>query len=374
MNFVIDGPFVDDNEIDIDEQPTSIRLRSQNVVKYFLIRFGEIIRQLRISFEHIDSFECEQIIILVNNRCSNSLDKLFLEDCKGNMLAYLTKPFPKVTHLTFSSSKNDQLKRNTNHFNFTSIFTSLHSLNLSVSYMTKSDWDYIGNCKWPSIEDLYIALRKPAEQNAEDSLYLRRFLQTNPQISFLSVNKANLNILEEANNLLPELFQLELKGLSEDYFNYQGDQVRFENVKLATIMTDSENELPGMIAFDQLDHLTLRIPNFTDKWMKFLTNQVNVTLAYLVLSTEMISISDFLTIPEVQKKLQTVTISCQMKLKANDIVSFIAKGEFLNYIDLKILMDDSEEQHLDEVIPISWDRPLQTDPENPGQVKIVLQK
>lgn len=96
-----------------------------------------------------------------------------------------------------------------------------------------------------------------------------------------------LNIMNEANSMLPNLNKLIINGISNQPTTYNGE-IRMHSIRDLSIVALDCDEFPETIFFDGVEALKLVIKPtneglgiFSDKWLNFLTNQIDSTLMTL---------------------------------------------------------------------------------------------
>lgn len=352
-HFVLRGPFVENNnEIGIEEQKKIIYVQHFDMIKYIFETFGDLMHMIRVSFENIDVTHGKEIVKKIAENCSNSLEALTLENCKGNVLDDLTITFPYVFTLKFSSSSTDRLEVNADHLKLNEMFTGLYALHLG--HTTATDWQFIGD-KWPHLEVFNVLLKNEKDQNRADTSHVIHFLNNNPKIKHLAVHHSNLNILKMASEILPQLDYLSIVNLSEDYWNYDGEPIRFDGVRGLMVEIDNENQTPERIVCNHLDSLILKTKHaFTDKWTEFLTHQVNPNLSHFVVDAGELSREQFLILADKLPDLQAIEVVSPSKLMADDIAAFIGNSESLKNFNARIQMDGHEQRRLSDVLPLEW--------------------
>lgn len=368
LHFVLYGPFVENSENAIEEQKRVIYVQNFDLIKYIFENFGDLLHKIRVSFENISVAEGKEIVKKIAENCSKSLEALALENCQGTVLDGLTTILPYVFTLKFSTSPTDRLEVKAEQLKLNEIFPGLYALHLG--YITATDWPFIGD-KWPHLEVLNVQLRKAMEPNREDASHVMNFLHNNQQIKHLTVHHSNLNLLKMTSEILPQLDFLSLINLSDDYWNYDGEPIRFDSVRTLSVETDTEDQTPEKILCHHLDRLRLKIKHtFTEKWADFLTNQVNSNLSHFEVKTDVLSKEQFLLLAHKFPDLQTIEVASKSKLAADDITAFIGSSKSLQNLDVHIQMDGAEQRRLSDVLPLEWNIEQQIQLEN--QVKISL--
>lgn len=355
--FIIIGPFIDDEENAISEDlvHSTAYIRSWKLICEFLESFGQFTHHIEIYFKQIDVGDGKQIIHEINERCYDSLFVLKLEDCKGNMLDDLKNTFPNVVRVNFSSSSSQKLVVNQDADTFDKIFPKISSL--SIGYTRASDWALIGQ-EFPYLSYFYVDLPKLSVEELPNTTCVENVINKSPAIQKLSIKHSTLNFLKTLNRMLPGLKSLELRLLSMEYFNYNASQpkIHFEDVRSLSIQKDCQSDrIPEHIAFPEVEDVELHIqPEFSDKWIHFIGEQLNLNISHLEISTSILSDDNFLMIPEKFYNLNTVMICCGTEFKANQIVAFLEQSSSLKMMIIKIPMETPQQMILRAELQNKW--------------------
>lgn len=352
--FYVAGPFIADESNAIDDaNQQQFYIKNSNLVSIFLRIFGDLIRKFAISFESIDACPGKEVIESVNRYCSKSLFRLELENCKENVLDELKNTFLNMRTVLLSSSQSKSLEIGPDAVKLNKLFPNLESLLLK--YTKKKDWDLIGDT-FPNLTMLVVELPAGKEENRPDETDVGNLLRKNLNIEILSIQHSTLHVLKEANDILLYLKNLEIKFLSTEYLNYDGDPIRFNNVRQLTVHSDrSKDEIPEYIFFDQLLELKLYIkPDFTDKWILFISNQLNKNIIKLTLSTGVLAKEQFIALTYLLPKLNGVSIESSTDYAAKDIINFIENSHNLVTLRMKVPMEISEERILRTKLQNKW--------------------
>lgn len=212
--FIFNGPFVNDEKIAITEVDKGnlkqVEIKNINVIKKFLDYFGSFVETIGVYFENIDSKEGKEIVEKLNEKCSQSLNKLYLKDYREDFLDALKNEFSKLGAFKFSSSSSHDLKFNSENTNVAKLFPAIKYL--SIDYMKAADWKFIGD-KVPSLSGFRITLPNSRKEGDVDELQIINFLKQNPKITNLKITEGELSKEQFAN--IPEaLPKLEIVGLS----------------------------------------------------------------------------------------------------------------------------------------------------------------
>lgn len=355
--FIITGPFTDDEEYAVSEDVVHLTayLRNLKLIGDFLESFGHFTHHIEIFFKQIQVADGKQVITDINDKSHESLYVLKLEDCKGNMLDDLKNTFTNVERLIFSSSSSQKLVVGQDAITFNLIFPKVSSL--SIGYTRASDWTLIGQ-EFPYLNYFYVDLPKVGVEELPNSTCVENVIDKSPAVEKLSIKHSSLSFLKELNRMLPGLKSLELRLLSIDYFNYNASQpkIHFENVVSLAIQKDCQSDrVPEHIAFPEVEDVQLQIqPEFSDKWIHFIGEQLNLNISNLDISTSILSDENFLMIPEKFYNLNTVTISCGTEFKANQIVDFLQLTSSLKRMIIKIPMLTAEQIILKAELRNKW--------------------
>lgn len=370
--FTITGPFVSDEKIAISEDKNhgSAFVRSFKIFKHLFNAFGNMIQYLKIDFEHIDPIDGQTIVQYVNKNCVKSLVMLTLEDCKASVLDDLNSTFPNIIESTFSSSPSQRLTIKEDVPSLNNLFPKLNQL--QIEYTRASDWKLIGDA-FPNLKCVHVNLPKTKVEELPDEQFVVNLMQKSTEINHLSIKHSSLKLLKEANDLLPELENLELHYLAKNYLDFDGDRINFDNVIGLTVFEDqSEFKIPEKIFFHRLEQLTLNLqPEFSDTWIDFIKVQLNQTIFLLNLTVGVLSSEHLLTIPVVLPNLQTAIIRCGTDFTAGEIVTFLEKSKYLKQADMIIQMENLQQEQLKGKLQGKWKYAIQP---ARRRVKITLER
>lgn len=353
--FFVAGPFVDDKSEKIQiVNYYHVHLRSLNGINATLNNFGDLIRDIRINFEDINVNDGKEIVKNVNQKSFGSLININFENCKGTVLDGLKKPFENVTILTFASSQMEklQVKDDQKLCNF---FPNTNSL--SIERIQSSDWKLI-DCSFPKIFSINLNLPKKQQQHTVNGSKISSFFKKNSKMYTLILKNANLKVLNEANKHLSNIQSLEINGLSEDYYlDFQNDTINFKFTSLLTIRNIPINIYPEWINFNSLSYFALNVEhNFTNNWMEFFENQINLTINTVILNFEFIEKEQFLNVLNKFMKSESITIYAHdsFTLMADDIINFVIKNEILYEFEIFARMERSEQIKLRRSVRKQW--------------------
>lgn len=324
------------------------------VTKNILTQFGALIGFLQVDFEHLNAEQAKDIVKSINDAKMKTLRLFNLLNCKGHALDELKGTFPQVNVMKFYTSE-------TEYFEFSNTGQTLYKLFPKLRrffVVTKAtEWTIIDG-KFPNLKyfHVFLATKLERDKNGIDETHVSSFLKKNKQIEELSIGECNLNVLSEANNILPHLKSLEINTLSEDYENYQGDDaIHFKTVRELTVKSDVDNEIPVKIKFDQVYTLTLKLGStFTDKWIDFIGNQVNSKVNTLNLHTKSVTTDQLMAIADKLIELENVVVGSQLKYTADNILNFVMKLQNLQSLQLNIEMEKTEQVKLTNTLTDDW--------------------
>lgn len=315
--------------------------------------FGDLIERLSINFKELDDDLSKQIIKYVNDM-PDSLKLLSFDHFNGNILTELTSTFPKVFGLVLSNTNSDSTSNVTigESRKLNELFPNLGEL--FIDFKRVSDWELIDGT-FPNLKVIIAQIPKSRNTGEIDDSHVISFLKNNRKIEKISIQHASLNILNEASKSLPNLWSLNLESLGKDYLKYKGDVIHFSNVRDLTIdVKFHEIIVPEKIVFDQLIKLKLNVRSkFTDKWMKFIENQVNSELKSLKLFNPHLKKEQLVAISKNLPKMETVDIQCQTVFEAQDVIDFVEMNKHAHEINMEFEMNITEIGLMD-ALKVNW--------------------
>lgn len=365
--FMFSGPFVEDTHkaIEVYNDGNWVIVHNLNAIKNLLEHFGEFIQRIEIDFQDIDAENGKMIVEYVD-KIAKSLNILYLQNCKDDILNGLKSEFTNLGILRFSSH-SDELKLECNKLN--KLFPNL--LRFHIENTEPSHWRWIdGNL--PKLTQLDVELPRTTGDDGVYESQITKFLKVNPQIERLKIEQANLKLIAAANELLPKLDYLKLEQLSTDYLNHQGDPIHFQHLKHLSLRPYHIDEIPGKLIFEKLQNFELIIyPNqYTDKWGEFIANQVNDNLSKFALDVGRLTVEQLFSIPGQLKNLKEIAISSSSEFTAEEIVDFVAKSDSLVNLNFECLMEKWEQNRLNELLPIKYKLDIRT--QRDDSVKIAI--
>lgn len=316
------------------------------MLEEYLTSFGDFIQKMWIIFDLIDIPVGYEIIGLINDKNLISLTTITLEGCSGNILDRLKKTFRNVYRFAFSSHAVKELIVNAEHPKFYEIFPNVeHLIFLRIKSL---DWVLF----WGEFSNLtYLDFEYHIDQRpgAYVELDFSNFLKINKNVQDIRIKYASLKVLKRVRDCLPGIESLIIDLLANDYLNYEGDVIEFNNVKMLAISTFTENEILQKIVFNGIVEISLYVDTrFTEKWYDFLSNHSH--LIAFSLYTHSLHRQQLIDIPNYLPELITVKIDCPTEFTANDVILFIEKCKKANLFELSFSMVGNEQQKLQQTL------------------------
>lgn len=354
-DFILNGPFVDDTmqAIKVYGDRKWVIIQNVNAIKNLFRNFGSLIHVIKVDFLEISIENGKEIVELINEKCSKSLETLHLENCNDNILSGLTNDHPNVFTLRFSISTANEFNGNSDSQKLNKLFPNLKTL--FIDHTTAVDWKFI-NGKLQNLMQLNVEFEQSIVSDGEDESQIVNFLKDNQQIEQLILTRSNLKLVEKVNKHLPKLKYLKVEQLLIDYSSHPSDVIHMKNLKHLSLRSYRVDEIPERFVFDRLEKLDLNIfpYKFTDAWTQFIANQVTKDLNEFTLDAADLSADQFVAIGKKLRHLETVSVSCRLTLTAEDIVEFTEICSSLINLELNIQMDEWERNRLNEILPIEW--------------------
>lgn len=348
--FKIFGPFNTNYESGVYEIKGLVLLQHPIAMKSTLSNFGEFITRIQISFEKFTTDQFKEIIHSIDSQRFNALKELGLENCP-KMFEFETK-FTSVRSLTFSRSQVSwDIGLET--FKFNEFFPNVEQF--SVRNVDAANWKQFDG-EWSKLMEFSVQLSKSSGKNDQDTIYTVDFIRNIPTIKVLRIENCSLKLLKEVKHLLPHLQHLEIKGLSDNYLNHEGESLQFNDLNYFMIESLNDDQIPNNIALDALHKLVLIMQQKfnSEKWMAFIVKQAKSNLKELSLNAQDLSKEHILTILKQMPSLNNVDFICDSTFAADDIKSFIEKGEHLNKLKVQMRMIGEEQAILKGNLPDDW--------------------
>lgn len=327
-------------------------------------------QNLVIEFENIDEMKGKEIVNLMTAKSAESLKTLTLDAYKGNVLGELKNPFPQVISLIFSTNTTEKFNNKNRKLN--ELFPNLE--HFGVDNKHASDLDFIDG-HFPKLINFNVILPwLKNEPNEIDEVNIINFLKNNKQIDTLKIGRTNLKLLKAANEILPNLVSLRISTLSDKYSDYEGDAVQFKTVK-ELIIKSKGDKIPKTIFFGSLVKVVLNVkPELTDKWFKFIEEQIDHQLIIFTLVTEVLSNVQLREVTNKLPVLREARMECKSILTADDVIDFIKREKFLHLLNLDIQMEKSEQKNLVNALTGDWTIEINALISVRNRVKITIQR
>lgn len=346
--FNIKGPFTTNDESGIDESKAFVvDMKHYETIRNILKTFGDLIRSLSITFNYImDESKAREIVGDISNNCTQSLLQIEFNNCYGTVLQKLNNYYPNVYILSFSTDKYRDLKTNGS-LNLSKVFFRVNQLQLQIS--NPIDWNVVGE-KFRHLTSLTVDL--PSNSDPPD---VGNLFANSPNINSLDISFSSLDILQAASVFLLNLRRLVLRGFSD--YPYIGRRIHFENVTfldLISMICDSEL-IPKILVFHQIQHLKLNLPDFTDNWSKFFTNQQGKTIEYFDIKADSFTNEQLTAIADSQPNIKWTKLVSRTQIPTNAIVNFIKKSSQLFRCQISCRLNDiAERDLLEEQLETDW--------------------
>lgn len=352
MTFVVQGPMVDEEEAVFYEfNPKNIYIQNINVFEQLSKHFGDFIRKIEVLFDAISIKDVRKIMKHINDHCFNTLEILYLDGCEGEMLTYLTKPFPNVYKLLFASSLISRpfVQLNSSTKRFSDLFREVHILYLQVWIR---DWEAIDG-SYPKVRK--IDIRIDAQDSGAHTPHIIRFLNKNVQITDLTLGYSNVRILHAVNEALHQLEALTLVGKSQYYDNFDCNPIEFKTVHRFSFQSTDYNEMPHKISLVSVQKITLlNVPEFDEKWLKSLALSFHDRLHTIDISTNKLKNEALLAIPSMAIGLQSISVASKSHMPADIVIELINKGKRLLFMEFNVFMTGKEQEYLNQTLSGDW--------------------
>lgn len=305
--------------------------------------FGSVIQSINIVFHRIDGSRGREILNKINDKC-HRLSSLGICSYRESICDELKRQFPTVRKLIFvgGETESSTIDANKCKLNYT-----LPELNfLALRYMLIPNWALFDG-HFAKLQHLELSI--PKYLNNDYITHAIDFVKANAQIFNLTLENTKLSLLKAMNDYLPQLKYLQLRRLSKNYLNYNGQPVRFNTVEHLMIKSETESRVPSNCIFTQLKSLHLNVHHrISYKWFAFLTDQVNSNVTNLTIIAMMFSPLKLTILPKSLNGLESVYVSSEMNICVNEIGIFVRYSELLQdlTIQMPIDVDETEDYHI----------------------------
>lgn len=297
----------------------SIQIQNINVFIDLLQKFGSFLRAIKINFDGISEHDGTQLLNLMNEKCSKTLQYLTLQECKGSVLNELKTPF-KVTTFTLKTSKTGELQFSKNALKLNQLFP--HVRILYLFNLKGLEWKFIGEF---DLKELHLFLPKSKNKFINES-HIEPFFKPHANINFVRVIFMTLNILQKLSECSPKIDKLALDSFSENYLNVEltkSDLIRFNVRELAIFSSHPSDKMHENVIFSQLEAFVMYLGyDLNENWMKFIDKQVNKRLNKINIKARNVDREYFLAIANKFPEMKSVNFQTLSIFVASDIVQF----------------------------------------------------
>lgn len=221
-----------------------------------LSTFGYLITSVLINYSTINQTEWSNVLSIVSNHCSETLNKLQLYGFTENPLLEVPQFFPNVEVVSFVGEA-DTIANETAKLNV--IFPALRHLEVSIRNMKNQSWIEL---EFPNLDQLYTSLSGMSVQRFTDTT-IEEVFKKNPQLRTVGTGFAPLSFLNVTNSLLPNLETIVIGQFPQSIDVVFPGQICFGNVKKLII---SSTNVPTQLQFPQLDEVQFNtIKPFNEK-------------------------------------------------------------------------------------------------------------
>lgn len=352
------GPFGDGKIIsgkNVDTNQGMVVVSNFDEVKDMLALFGDMIYSIIVYFQDIASEQGLEVVEYINDHCSSTLKRIQLLNCSGTVLDGLQNTFSDLTHLTFTTHPTEKLQTENNKLNET--FPNLTYLSTidATDSVKVHDWEFIHG-HYSNLKELLIKEPQTKLQNVDHFVQIIKFLHLNSHIDTVTIKYGTLKLWFYVNHLLSNLEDIRFQGISRNFLNSNCSSLEFLNAKKFSFQSFSIKDFPKRVSLLNVDVFQLVTPfNFTAKWMKFCSNQINKNLTTFVVDTSHLAREYFLEIPELFNQLRNVTINSRPTyFTADDILAFLERSANLNELNMEIRLTASDQKFLQETLAEQW--------------------
>lgn len=289
-----------------------------------LKKFGHLITKLSIEYNQFPTLggvNMAPIIKYINKYCADSLIEFSVTVTSDYMEFFdkMAKPFQNVEILSISGRFNKLASAN---HDFAELFPSVTSLSLNyVQVFQQNSLDL----NFQHLKQLNISFGQ-IDNSSFSQHHAEQLIRRNPPIHSMKLVRSDSNLLNVANEALPELESLELVGLVIK----ENKRIVFENVKLFTVVGDL-GIIPETIAFKSLTEFHwIGLPVCNDKWMDLV--EQNPHLMRLSVKTSVINDPQLKKLSEMQLNLVDISLLLHSDVQDDTIVEFVRKNKHMKRI------------------------------------------
>lgn len=299
------------------ESVSRILLQAEDISIATLTRFGSQIKRLSVDFGSMSSNKRSDILRLINEHCSQSLQFISFDQCDKNTFNHLVVPFEKVETLIVS----DFVQTIDGNLKLNEIFPNISHLNLAgVEILAPNTLDV----KFEHLTELNVTI------SLLNNIYphIKKLIRKNPQIRSLSLIYCNsFEYIQLASNQLKHLktLQLNLEILEQPYRESKIHFPSVKNLKMVWGLYDFSN----VMSFSHLETLDLHCLD----GVEFAAQFKNLTELNLIQNE--IRGEDILKLSENLTNLKQLTVSTESKIEEHVIFHLIEQCHNLNKLQLK---------------------------------------
>lgn len=315
--------------------------------KVILICDSELILRMLSNFGHLimklslkpTTVEQTKIIQSINRHCTDTLSEIHIHSFQSNFFDQITKPFAKLQsvylqgffrRLISSTLSFGELMPALRNFSFEFVFIGTPNCTSDIAQ------------ELPNLEHLSVNVNQffhPGHVNEDDFTELMR---KNPQIQRITLQFGDRYILKIINEILPNLYHLEL----EDYVRLadtdQGEQrIVFEHVQNFTI-TDSSVSVPentdfrNLIEFHSDGSQAMGIVTCY-KWFDVVEN--GTQLEKLFVKRHPLNDEQLEKLASMSSKLKEIVLNVEVNIKDEAIVKLVKNSQKLERMQLSVGID-----------------------------------
>lgn len=309
---------------------THIYIENVQLSALILRVFGHLIHQISINFFYITSVERNHIERVIENFCSESLNRIDFLGFDIDVLSTFTKPLRGVERVTIQGKF---ISSDVNVLGLNELFPNLRQLSLSyidVFHPNMFDVQFL------QLEHFDINLQRiSVQQSPEDfirnmKMAVENLLRKNPTIKSLILSDCDsLDVLKIVSEYSLNLEEITVNFIALD--QYKGKQMDFFNVKKVDFAWTNYN-MSGVMLFDKLEDMKLSC--IARECIEFVKQNRNVKKLNMFGSS--LSAQDILTIADTLPNLVELTLVSDVKIQADPIIQLIQKSKNLEKVILDV--------------------------------------
>lgn len=215
-------------------------LQNDDLVKDLFSSFGDIIGNLYIQFDHVSN----ETAAILNEKCSESLEKLYLINLEGYLVNFWKNPFKNVKELTLANTRKPELFDKSE--KLCDFFPGVEKLSIHDTV----DWTFLDS-QFKSVK--FVELSGSPDFYKQDH-QIHDFFENNPQTETFAMQEPSLKFLDYVAQL-PKLNYLKLQTITQSFSD--SNAVHFKSLKSLKIKSFSNNFIPNGIICENLVELIL---------------------------------------------------------------------------------------------------------------------